>query len=435
VTDDVVIDHVRAVDPCPDGSAGWGASDEGRAARAAVLDAAGSGDRPPPRRGATAIVAVAAAVAVVGLVVAAVLVARPDGDDGPVIADDPSSTSMPTTTSAPAPTGPVPLDVGPLAGGIEGEGHALVAIGDRILVWQPDGQTSILDPATGSWTTAATAPTQAPTGGLLVWTGTELIAWGGHDGEPDQVALPGVAYDPEADTWRMIAEAPVEGRTPAVAGWDGHEILLWGGTRPGPTRSGIGAREQVPADGAAAYDPAADSWRTLDSPAPGTVGRLTTGVLDDPVAWVQIPTLPGTDPRGLALVAYSVADDAWRVAAPSPDTPTAAGIAGAADGVVVVVPYDADPTSGEVTWSEWTAGGGWRTVTPPSATGPTRCPAHVVALAEGPAVVRCETVTRRRADGTWTTAPDAPGGKVLPLAGGGFVVIDTETPQVWWYDG
>jgi hypothetical protein len=54
-----------------------------------------------------------------------------------------------------------------------------------------------------------------------VWTGYELIVFGGSRG--DGLARPaGVAYNPASDRWRPIARGPAGGRQPLRAGADRH---------------------------------------------------------------------------------------------------------------------------------------------------------------------------------------------------------------------
>ena len=85
-----------------------------------------------------------------------------------------------------------------------------------------------------------------------VWTGTEMVVWGGFDNT--SYFDDGGAYDPATDTWRTVPKGPLGPRAVrASAVWTGTEMLVWGGE--GGTQGGNG-------DGAA-YDPAADSWRPL----------------------------------------------------------------------------------------------------------------------------------------------------------------------------
>lgn len=95
-----------------------------------------------------------------------------------------------------------------------------------------------------------------PRGGhSVIWTGKELIVWGGEGNELGSVLFAdGAAYNPATETWRVIAEAPLSPRRNHVAAWTGEEMLIVGGV--GHT------------DGAR-YSPSSDTWETMsDSPIP-----------------------------------------------------------------------------------------------------------------------------------------------------------------------
>ena len=74
--------------------------------------------------------------------------------------------------------------------------------------------------AAATWTRVADLPLSARYAPLLVWTGEEVLALGGHTGPPcppnadcvvlDDTARDGAAYDPETDSWRPIADAPID---------------------------------------------------------------------------------------------------------------------------------------------------------------------------------------------------------------------------------
>jgi N-acetylneuraminic acid mutarotase len=89
-----------------------------------------------------------------------------------------------------------------------------------------------------------------------VWTGSEMIVWGGTTAyQYDQYPLPGARYDPVTDNWRSISTqgAPL-GRVSHTAIWTGSQMVVWGGsTSPGsPYGTQTGAR----------YDPVTDRWST-----------------------------------------------------------------------------------------------------------------------------------------------------------------------------
>ena len=80
-------------------------------------------------------------------------------------------------------------------------------------------------------TWAATSPSDGPDGRSdhsTVWTGSEMIVWGGWDGI--NVLNTGGRYNPSTDTWTAtsIINAP-EARGDHTAVWTGSEMIVWGG--------------------------------------------------------------------------------------------------------------------------------------------------------------------------------------------------------------
>jgi hypothetical protein len=123
--------------------------------------------------------------------------------------------------------------------------------------------TTTLGPAISSTSSTSSTTTTLP-GGIegfpagplaprlgtsVVWTGEEMIVWGGCDAEPCRIRFAdGAAFDPDTGDWRMIAESPLDGLSYHSAGWTGTEMLIVGGSS------------------AAAYSPDSDSWRLLPDP-------------------------------------------------------------------------------------------------------------------------------------------------------------------------
>ena len=111
----------------------------------------------------------------------------------------------------------------------------------------------------------ATSTTNAPSpreGHTAVWTGTEMIVWGGH--QPPDVLNTGGRYNPSTDTWTATSttNAP-EARADHTAVWTGSEMIVWGGICCGGSYLNTGGR----------YNPATDSW-TATSTANAPDGRL-----------------------------------------------------------------------------------------------------------------------------------------------------------------
>jgi N-acetylneuraminic acid mutarotase len=85
------------------------------------------------------------------------------------------------------------------------------------------------DPATDRW--HRIAPMEEPRQHeASVWTGQELLVWGGI-GEGGTIPAHGEFYDPAADEWAPLPRSPLRARllrwSPYV--WTGSEMLMWGG--------------------------------------------------------------------------------------------------------------------------------------------------------------------------------------------------------------
>ena len=111
--------------------------------------------------------------------------------------------------------------------------HTAVWTGTEMIVWggnlSPNRSNTggRYDPATDTW--AATSLDGAPSARsshTAVWTGTEMIVWGG--GFP--FTITGGRYDPATDTWMAtsVVGAP-SARSSYTAVWTGTEMIVWGG--------------------------------------------------------------------------------------------------------------------------------------------------------------------------------------------------------------
>lgn len=137
-------------------------------------------------------------------------------------------------------------------------------------------------------------------GASVVWTGYEMVVWGGCEDRYCKTRFAdGAAYDPITNRWRMIADSPLEGRNYHLTTWTGSEMIIVGGTQSNRT--------------AAAYMPSTDSWRLLpDTPFAVGYERLDGSVLRDYVGAVWTGTgyiiwSPHVD----RVSAYSPETDSW----------------------------------------------------------------------------------------------------------------------------
>ena len=132
-------------------------------------------------------------------------------------------------------------------------------------MWRGYNTGGRYDPATDSWTatTTANAPS-ARWSHTAVWTGSEMIIWGGSDGS--KLLNTGGRYNPATDSWTATttANAP-SARGSHTAVWTGNQMIVWGG----------GNNIGYFADGGR-YNPATDSWTaTTTANAPSARGVHT----------------------------------------------------------------------------------------------------------------------------------------------------------------
>jgi len=155
------------------------------------------------------------------------------------------------------------------------------------------------DPDSHRWTSIAPAPIQARAGHVAVWTGREMLVWGGAT-LSENVKAPaftdGAAYDPNTDAWRSIGAAPVSPGGSFAAVWTGSRMIVWGGV------AGQGA----------VYDPATNRWvklpkapiPTLSTPTAVWTGRLM-------VVWGGPERQPSPERRVALGAAYDPATNRW----------------------------------------------------------------------------------------------------------------------------
>lgn len=140
--------------------------------------------------------------------------------------------------------------------------HTAVWTGTEMLVWGGSGglprrphfaDGAAYDPGEDRWRRLPQAPLLRRSGHTAVWTGKEMAVWGGGDTD-SRVGYyaDGAAFDPDAGTWRAIAPSPLVARSGHTGVWSGTEVVLWGGTGDaGPVADG------------ASWAPATGAWSPL----------------------------------------------------------------------------------------------------------------------------------------------------------------------------
>jgi N-acetylneuraminic acid mutarotase len=158
----------------------------------------------------------------------------------------------------------------------------------------------------GTWITMADAPIQGRTDHTAVWTGTEMIVWGGvggpatNDDQRTSDGSDGAAYAPATDTWRVLPEAPISRLHSHSAVWTGREMLIWGGLTLDNARVG----------GGAAYDPTSNTWRGLPAPPFAPTGTQAAVWARD--QWIVVDGVPaGNGATQLNAAAYRPDSNGW----------------------------------------------------------------------------------------------------------------------------
>src|SRR5436190_1008455 len=114
------------------------------------------------------------------------------------------------------------------SGSYEGR-YSAAWTGKEVLVWGAFDYEAY-DPAENRWRLLPRRPGIGAAGGLVVWTGRELIGWGG--GCCGDAFSDGIAYSPKTNRWRKLASSPLAGSQAPVGGavaWTRKRLLVWGG--------------------------------------------------------------------------------------------------------------------------------------------------------------------------------------------------------------
>jgi hypothetical protein len=147
-----------------------------------------------------------------------------------------------------------------------------------------------------------------------VWTGKEVVIWGGVDAADDKrMLVDGAAYDPASDSWRLTAEPLTsEGRKQAAGMWTGTRAMFWGGIRRNGQASAFHDL----------YDPNSDTWTTEpDTSAGRLIGAATSWSGSLFYVYGGSTTKGSTTDKAFA---YDPGEGAWSALPVAPEPRTAA---------------------------------------------------------------------------------------------------------------
>jgi hypothetical protein len=147
--------------------------------------------------------------------------------------------------------------------------HTAVWTGTEMIVWGGSSGGGAVqntgaryNPSTDVWTAVTTenAPSSRR-GHVGIWTGTEMIIYGGADGPGSQVFGDGARYNPTTESWLALPalNAPSP-RIEHTVVWTGSEMIVWGGESGGQFH-----------DSGARYSSASNMWSAMG--ASGLGGR------------------------------------------------------------------------------------------------------------------------------------------------------------------
>jgi hypothetical protein len=151
-----------------------------------------------------------------------------------------------------------------------------------------------------SWvdtTTAGSAPADRSRH-TAVWTGSEMIVWGGTSGEG--VFYGGSLYDPATDSWTaMTTTNHPDARADHTAVWDGSRMIVWGGWNGTLLATG------------GSYNPSTNSWTDTDTADAPAGRRYHTAVIDNSGDMLVWGGWDGSNYLGGACEIYDRSSDDW----------------------------------------------------------------------------------------------------------------------------
>jgi hypothetical protein len=110
------------------------------------------------------------------------------------------------------------------------DGTEVLFIAGTTPAQSPSAGGQAYNPATNTWRQLPAMPFSRA-GFAAVWDGSQVLVWGGVTGRSLSSTVPphGEAYDPATNQWTALPEAPLSGRAGPTAVWTGRQMIVWGG--------------------------------------------------------------------------------------------------------------------------------------------------------------------------------------------------------------
>ncbi|MBI3879238.1 MAG: hypothetical protein HY301_04140, partial [Verrucomicrobia bacterium] len=213
--------------------------------------------------------------------------------------------------------------------------HTAVWTGSEMIVWGgtlPSSPYTANDggrynPANNTWTLIPNTLPNTPsarTGNSAVWTGTEMIVWGGANGTN---LNDGGRYNPTSNSWAVVSTngAPAV-RYGHVAVWTGSQMIIWGGATNSTYLESSNYSTIIHNGGVndgGRYNPAADTWTavSISNAIPGSVGQTAVWTGSEMIVFggyfIGLISGGGWFPGGgpytflLGGARYNPANDSW----------------------------------------------------------------------------------------------------------------------------
>jgi hypothetical protein len=207
----------------------------------------------------------------------------------------------------------LPADSGTVRAAVGAE-EGIFAAYNAIATGQPPEARFVKYAAGDSeWTATSPAPRPELRAPALIWTGREILAWGGEGDDQSPLAV-GARYDPARDAWREMTTSGAPEALGGVAawrgGWTGTVAVYWDGSRQSAGR----------------FDPETGTWSPVSFAGEASFGQASVIEGGRVVSWT-----------GAAITVYDPATDEWSLpsARCAPPERHSAQLAWVDDGVVL----------------------------------------------------------------------------------------------------